>query len=178
MDQQYDIIITNSTNIQLDSIGKFEETIKLFTNAKAVVWYEDKIVFYAIVEGGWNEPLLSYKNMVRLRLFDAEKELHIWRSNGVLKGRLREDGKGDNTEFINSTIIMNGTSFKFSDDNKAVESVEEKGTKYKLPYLNELSGLIGKTTARLGIITRNYIDYTANEQAGYIDSRFVDFKIM
>jgi len=111
-----------------------------------------------------------------MRLFDKEKELHLWRSNGVLKGRLRKDTEGQETEYVTTKQILNGTSFE--DRDIGILAKEEKCTEYYLPFA-ELKNIPDKNKDRIAIITRNYIGYSEGiKQAGYTDSRFVDFEIV
>jgi len=101
--------------------------IAAFKNAKAVAWYFDAIAFYSIDDAGkWHNS--NYRDnlkeeLVRLRIFDENKELHIWRSNGQLKGRLREDNEGDKTDFADATLLLNGTRIDKSGD--TLELTEE-----------------------------------------------------
>lgn len=145
-------------------------------NAKAVVWYYDKIEFYYISKGAWDRPpRIDLKNEVlRARIFNTRAEVHIWQSNGVLKGRLREDMDGSEMEFVRTEQIMNGTDFVSTGNYLRV--MEQKGTDYFLPF-EELLGQDAKID-RLKLITRNYIDYNKIGQAGYTDCRFEDIEIL
>lgn len=87
-------------------IPNWESAIQLmdsFHNAQAVVWYYDEIV-YDSFNGTWSGR--NEAEIVRLRIFDEEKELHLWRSNGELKGRLRKDSDGQDTPFVISEQMM------------------------------------------------------------------------
>ena len=156
--------------------NEWRTIINQFVNAKAVAWYYDAIVFYNIEGGKWNEPIREEldEKLVRLRVFNTERELHIWRSNGFLKGRLRTDTEGTETAYVEARQIMNGTSFEKLADG-GVTATEDKGTSYEMPY-SELEKNIEKAE-RIVLITRNYIDYNDIGQAGYVDSRFIDYEI-
>lgn len=158
----------------LKNENEITEKIKLFKNAKAVVWYFDKIQFYKIDTYLWNSSLRDFNEIVRLRLFDSEKELHLWRSNSVLQGRFRIDGKGESIEYIETRPYLNGTTF--NQTFYGIIVTEDKGINYELPYV-ELNDLIG-TKNRIALVTRNYIGYSEIRQAGIIDFRFVDFEIV
>jgi CRISPR-associated protein (TIGR03984 family) len=148
--------------------------IKAFANAKAVVWYYDKICFCRIENNIWNTPLTELAELVRLRIFDKDSELHIWRSNGLLKSRRRNDSAGDDVEYIIGKPLLNGTSFKT--EKTGIVATEEKGIHYHLPY-PELE-ILADTKNRIVLITRNYIGYSDIGQAGFVDCRFVDFEII
>jgi CRISPR-associated protein (TIGR03984 family) len=171
--RQYDIENCKSKLDFLDENSDWQKKINSYTDAKAVVWYYDEIVFYSIEKGKWSKGLKGIDEVVRLRIFNKDNELHIWRSNGVLKGRLREDTAGKDTEYVQTNQILNGTKFK--DKETGILATEEKGINYDLPY-GELKG--AKDDDRIALVTRNYIGYTGIDQAGYIDCRFVDFKIV
>jgi len=178
MEQQYKLAKCNSTVEFLSQPANFREYLSRFTNAKAIVWYENRIVFYSIKESKWNKSLGKEKEIVALRLFDKENELHLWRSNCVLKGRLRidtEDTEEGDSEYITAKPLMNGTVFSSHEDRIHIIAREDKGTDFQLPYYEELNSLIGKKI-RLTLVTRNYIDYSPIGQAGYFDCRFVNFE--
>ena len=152
--------------------------INKFQNGQAVAWYYGEIVFYSLMDGNWNDSLKGLNELVRLRLFDENKELHVWRSNGTLKGRLRNDsveGEGNITEFVEAKPYLNGTSFSQSKSGSGIFATEKKGISYDLPF-PELESLIGSED-RITLLTRNYIGYSDIDQAGYEDCRFVNFGI-
>lgn len=162
--------------ISINSDNEIKEAIEKFVNAKAIVWYYDKIEFYSIENNKWSYDLRDYNEIVRLRIFDKEKELHLWRSNGVLKGRLRNDSKGDGTDFVIAKQILNGTIFTSS--GISIKATEEKDTEYDLTY-KKPENISSDTKDKIALLTRNYIDYTSDiNQAFYCDSRFVDFEIV
>ncbi len=155
---------------------EIKKAISEFLNAKAVVWYYDKIEFLDIENNQWSTDLRNYDEIVKLRVFDKDKELHLWRSNCVLKGRLRHDKQGTGTDCVTAKQILNGTEFK--NDGDGIIAAEEKGTNYYLPY-KDLKSISSDSKDRIVLVTRNYIDYTKDiNQAYYCDSRFVDFEIV
>ena len=152
--------------------------IDAFQSGKAVAWYYGEIVFYHIEGGNWKISMKGLDELVRLRLFDEDKELHVWRSNGILKGRLRSDSiedDGDTTEYIEAKPVLNGTTFSGSESGSGICATEKKGIRFDLPF-PELEPLIG-TENRITLLTRNYIGYSDIGQAGYVDCRFVKFDI-
>lgn len=147
---QYTIIPAKSEVKDNLTENVFAAYISKFEEANAIVWYYDKIVF--LQNKDWVNELKDLSAVVRLRLFDTEKELHIWQSNGELKGRFREDGKGDACEYVESKQILNWN-----------ESLKDLG--------------FDKTNvdkAKVKLIARNYIDCSDIGQAGYVDCRFID----
>jgi len=174
MKNEYKIDKCKSTVDFLSDERKMPEFINAFKTAKAVAWYYDEIVFYNIEDNNWNTPMKGFDELVRLRIFNKNEELHIWRSNGVLKGRQRVDSKGDETEYLDAVPLLNGTTFDFAD--LGIVATEEKGINYYLPY-QALKTLVSSEN-RIVLKTRNYIGYSEIGQAGYVDCRFIDFEII
>jgi len=145
----------------INTEAEMEFIISQFPEAKAVVWYYNEIKFYNIKNSIWNEERRSLENVVRLRMFDASKELHIWRSNNELKGRLRDDTAGSPVKYVDARLILNGTRFTKTADGILAE--EDKGIQFSLPYA-ELWKLEG-TNKRAILSTRNYIGYSDLNQA-------------
>ena len=166
----YNSFTINSHFVPYSGERDIFDQIELFSNAKAVAWYFDKIVFYSIVNSVWVDQKVELKYLVRLRLFNKDKELHVWRSNRILKARIRVDNDGPDVLCVDAMPVLNGTHF--ISQPTGIEATEEKGTRYFLPY-PELK--IPVHSERIRLLTRNYIGWDEIEQAGYIDSRFLDF---
>lgn len=113
---------------------------------------------------------LDLTYLQRLRLFDSKQELHIWRSQNQLKGRLRQDTEGQPTEFVVAEQILVGTDYQSLGE--FTEIFEERGTLLRLPLPNIH---VDEQQARSYIQTHHYIDYNSLGQAGYVDCRFVAF---
>jgi len=169
--------VSQKTNFTpFDEIDNWEFIFESFENkdAKAVVWYYDQIAFYELNDGRFDYGTRTVDELVRLRIFNKDRELHIWRSNGVLKGRLRTDGEGKEMKYVLAGQIMNGTHF--ITDGDFLHVTEERGTDYKLPFTELLKK--DKEIERLKLITRNYVGYNEIGQAGYVDSRFESIEIL
>ncbi len=147
---------------------------KFASRAFAVAWLD-----YEVLIGAWqgsdfrfydNRPL-NLKYVQRLRVFDASKELHVWRTNGVWKARLRMDGEGDNIDVVVAHQLLFGTCVEKSNDGFTAIS-EKRGTKLILPFSN-LSVDDGRK--RIFIKTHNYVQPNAVHQASYVDCSFVAF---
>lgn len=147
----YELQKCNSTVTSVNE-NDIKANIKLFENAFIVVWYQNRIKFCKIENKNCQLSLDEFSSIVRLRIFDDNKELHVWRSNGVLRGRLREDTEGDEIEYVIAIQLLNSAPFIEKDDEL---------NKTKMKFLK----------------TRNYIGYSDDiAQAGYIDCRFVGFE--
>jgi CRISPR-associated protein (TIGR03984 family) len=147
---------------------------KFANRAFAVAWLD-----YEVLIGTWqgsdfrfydNRPL-NFKYVQRLRVFDANKELHVWRTNGVWKARLRIDDEGDDMDVVVAHQLLFGTTAEKSSDGFTAIS-EKRGTKLILPFSN-LNVDDGRN--RIFVKTHNYVKPNAVHQASYVDCRFVAF---
>lgn len=116
----------------------------------------------------------------RLRIFNKESELHVWRSNGELKGRLRQDKEAqeigyEETEYLDADQLLWGTRVKKVKGKNASDYLflsEDRGTQLTIP--NFFGDKVNENS-RIFIKTRNYIGFTQAHHATYVDSRFVEF---
>lgn len=154
------------------------EKIKDFQQAQAVCWLHYALRFCIVENGvlhiGPGDLQGFDKHLVRLRVFDKEKELHVWCSHQQLHYRLRKDIEGEGAHFTESELVLWGTSDKWAPDRKILTVTEERGTAFELPFFDQQQNLSEKD--RLVLVTRNYIDYNDIGQAGYVDCRFVAIK--
>ncbi len=121
------------------------------------------------------------KFVQRLRVFNEQEELLLWRSGGTLKGRMRHDypknstqGKGVN--IVEADQVLFGT--KIDRDFRAdgyTKITEDRGTSLIVPFNNLESNEKGELLKRLCVKTYNYICYNEAHQATYSDCRFVRF---
>lgn len=126
---------------------------------------------------------LETKYLQSLRVFNENSEAYIWQSSmdepGLFRGRIicdedeLENKKYEIPNAIDARQLLWGTSLILSDDDpKWAMLTEERGIQLRiarsiLPY-EDIS-----PENRVWLITRNYIDYKHENQAGYVDCRFV-----
>lgn len=111
------------------------------------------------------------KYIQKIRVFNKNKELLLYRSEGKLKGRIRVDNiAATDCDIIEADQVIFGTTANVSKGFTLI--TETRGTEIILPY-EESS--VDENQNRTKIKTRNYIDYNELGQAGYVDSRFVKF---
>lgn len=127
----------------------------------AVLWQHHAVFTGQIKDGRieWlnsESPVTDDKHMVRLRAFNQNEEYHFWRTSDGIKGRLRRDGETEGeSDVIDTKMILRSV---VAHPLKKIRADFEEGT--------------------LAVLTRNYIDYDAQtKQAGYVDSRFVNFEL-
>lgn len=91
-------------------------------------------------------PELGDIHFVRLRAFNESKEYHYWKGTHSIEGRLRDDLVGTEIEVVDACMVLRSV----------------------------VGRVIQQPLCR--IISRNYILYDDDTgQAGYRDSRFVNF---
>ena len=153
------------------------ETVeKYFPENAFVVAYLD----YTVLIGTWekkqfhfyDDEILDPKYIQKLRVFNNDMELFIWRSSGGLRGRLRKDDKsGSGIEAVVADQLLFGTDKGNRSNASYTEIIEERGTALMLPFTD----LKLDNKNRIFIRTHNYIEYNKVNQATYIDCRFVNF---
>jgi len=149
-------VATNSSSPPWSNIDNICQDIQ---NGWIVLW-QYHAVFTGQVESGkvqWltnTNPEADDKHLVRIRAFNASKEYHFWKSGQKIKGRLRTDGAGEPVEYIQTEMVL-----------RSIVATPLKKASFEL------------SEGTLAIVTRNYIGYhPETHQAGYVDSRFVDFE--
>lgn len=150
----YEIETCNS-KVETIAFESFNVVLKKIVNGYAVLWQHHDVFVGKIGESTitWandKTPESDFKKyLVRLRVFNDEMEYHFWRTGDKIKGRLRIDTEGDDVSFVDTSMNLRGV---------AGEQVQK---------------LFGRNLSYF-IKTRNYLN-AGNEQAGYVDSRFVEF---
>lgn len=110
--------------------------------------------------------------LLKLRVFNSNKELFLWQTEEGLKGRLRIDGEGTETYVVDACQVLWGTD-KEELENGWSRIFEERGTELILPFTN-FTVNTGKN--RLFIKTRNYVQFhPITHLATYNDCRFIEF---
>jgi CRISPR-associated protein (TIGR03984 family) len=158
------------TSLVFDELDMIKYYIK--TESSIVAYLDNEVLIGKYNQGFdfFENQQIEKKFIKRLRIFNKNEELNIWRSQGTLKGRYRTDEKGEKTDFIEANQVLYGTNFEIG-DKYTIISEPFRGIKIILP---------GKWQAnngqkRVAIRTRHYIGYLNEYQATYIDARFFDF---
>ena len=125
-----------------------------------------------------NDIMFKKKFIQKIRIFNEQQELLIWKSNGVFLGRCRKDGdsleNGTETDIVVSNQVLFGTRISSHIKDEYTILTEERGTEIILPFLN-LHIKENDIKSRVKIKTINYIGYNSIHHAEYIDSRFTNF---
>ncbi|MBP9006422.1 MAG: TIGR03984 family CRISPR-associated protein [Candidatus Syntrophosphaera sp.] len=126
------------------------------------------------------EDITKLDRLEELRIFDKERELHIWRQSdgkggSVLKGRLRIDNPIEEAAqcyYRDAKQLLFGTKREYL-QNGFTFLKEDRGFGVIIPnsLLSEL-----KDNPRLYLCTRNYLEEWDNGQLSYCDSRFISIE--
>lgn len=164
----------------------FQKTADLIKRSSFAIAYLD----YEVRIGRFDDGQFAFyqtndfdpKYLQKLRVFNQNEELYIWRSGGKLYGRYRVDGMGGNElEVVEAHQVLFGTRFEKSGD--WTKLWEDRGTSLIVPG----KYVVDKNRNRVAIETYNYIGYmnegnlsqnqktVVPRQAGYMDCRFVEF---
>jgi CRISPR-associated protein (TIGR03984 family) len=145
-----------------------------------VVAYLDYKVLIGRYLKAQKKPLF-YKNvsfepqfLQKIRVFNRDKEVFIWRTEDGFKGRLRVDEQGKGTFVVDANQVLWGTKAEKKTNDFTILT-EERGTELILPLpFSELED-INDEKNRVFLKTRNYIGDNDIGQATYVDSRFLGF---
>lgn len=140
----------------------------------AVLYLDNKILVGNFSQGQfvfYNNEQPKIEFIQKMRIFNTQQEIYCWRSNGKLKGRLKIDDNCTANEYVDADQILFGTDLEKL-NNGYCKLKEERGMEIIMP---DLGFTVNAGKKRVAIKTRNYIDYTNNWQATYVDCRFVEF---
>jgi len=181
---------------------------KITDTTKYAVFYFAFGIRFALWDGKtfhFAEEMDAEKNLPFLqlaRIFDASKEIKIWRSNGSLKYRtlIGEGAVVSPDEDFNAVAaqqILWGTWFEPTEKNSVklslngknefhwIKAYEERGVELVVPLDVKLEAIPGRKKekekndqTRIAVQTYNYVDHLENGLATYVDSRFVNIKIV
>jgi len=160
------------------NINLLEDALGIFNSTGFAVAYLDyKVLIGKVniknIEFYNNEVIEEEKYIQRIRLFNDDKELLIWRVKNGFKSRLRIDNEGSNEFVVDACQVLWGTN-KEKLNNGWIKIYEDRGTELILPYGEDAK--IDDKENRLFIMTRNYIGFHPKTyQATYVDCRFVKF---
>ena len=149
-----------------------------FKEAYIVAWLDNKVLIGQWVDNDfhfYNGKNFTFKYVQRMRVFNTQKELYIWRSHGKWQGRIRTDYDGDKKEdVVVAQQLLFGTQGKLLNSQFA-KIKEERGTKLILPLSNLKFDEKDNLKFRVFIKTHNYVKPNPIGQATYYDCRFVAF---
>jgi len=182
----FEILLSKANGLELYRIRSKVESIivenlkdaisKFNSNGFYVAYLDHRVVIGRIISNkleSYNDKIIEEKYIQKMRIFNEQKELLIWRNQGNLKGRFRIDGEGEEAFVVNSFQLLWGTD-KHNLGNNWIKVYEKRGTELILP-LGDVN--VDNRKNRLFLKSRNYIDFhPETHQATYSDCRFLGFK--
>lgn len=168
IETNYGIVTLMDPNLEMEVVKTYG-----FDSGLALVWYYNRVKLYNAKEWILNLHGGVLADLVRARVFNEEQELHLWRSNQKIKGRHIKDNKEANgskiedIHWVDSKLPLNGSIIKCAEESYSLYSDKDQ---FKLDFPNSLTSI---KEGSIYIMTRNYIDYNSQWQAGFVDCRFV-----
>jgi len=166
-------IKSRAENLNIQSLN---DALKYFNSNGFVIVYLDYKVLIGKVSDNkfffYNNETIEEKYIQRMRIFNEDKEVMLWRSLDGIKGRIRIDNEGNDTYVVDASQVLWGTD-KEELGNGWIKIFEDRGTELILP----LEGVeVNDKERRVFLRTRNYVDFhNETKQATYVDCRFIGF---
>ncbi len=163
MNQSLTAVYNIKTIDSTSSTAEWEgiEAITKHMNQGFIILWQHHAIFTGVIEAGklhWlneSQPIEDDSHIIRLRAFNKTQEYHFWRSGVQIKGRLRTDAEGNAQDIVDTEMVLRGVvATKLFKEMRATER------------------------DTILIKTRNYIEVNELGQAGYVDSRFLDFDLV
>ncbi|MFN8672930.1 MAG: CRISPR-associated protein Csx19 [Candidatus Sericytochromatia bacterium] len=112
------------------------------------------------------------KFIQKIRVFNENEEILIWKTNNKFKARHIKDEQGSETEYVDVNQVLFGTKSEKLENQAFTKLLEEKrGIELIIGGNFETS----TSKKRVAIQTRNYVEYNSIYQAIYSDCRFIKF---
>lgn len=146
----------------IDDQSALAEKVNAIQDGFAIFWLYHNLCLARICDGqlAFAETPGRYelRDIARVRLFDSEREFHIWRSGPQLKGRELIGTRSGYPAFTETQLRVVG---------KVAEQV--------LRLCPELLDPKGRAEDQIAVRTRDYIDFNEIGQATYVDSQLLGF---
>jgi CRISPR-associated protein (TIGR03984 family) len=187
MDKNYGLTLTTTISqaksFTVKDIHQFTDIAieNQLYNGFIVSWLDSEVMTARWENGKdivWSHDNFIASKIQKIRIFNKESEVYIWRTKEGYKARFRTDTSGEPCEYVQANQVLFGTCKK-KDKEGFTKLYEDRGTEMILPFSFESVPLPLEGTPnlkqRIAIQTRTYIHYNTNHQAQYNDSRFVNF---
>ena len=145
----------------------------IHNNSSIVIW-----TFAKIIWGMWNGEKVctsgssvKFEDILELRAFNEQEELHLIREDDILEGRYVEDGTGSNTYYVDSFARLWGVRDMQADIPEGFVRLSDHERKLQMDVVcdEDMQGV-----QYLGLETRNYIGTDEKTGlSGYTDYRYV-----
>lgn len=162
-------------------INNEDDLLSIVKNEFGETGYFIAYLNYKVIIGRFDKNFITYENdnidpihLQKMRVFNQIKEIYLWKTESEnFNIRVRIDGEGELVDIVKTKQVLWGTKAKKLDDEWS-KIYEQRGIEIIIPFSNVD---INDKEKRIKIETINYIGYNDIGQAGYIDSRFVDFHL-
>lgn len=155
----------------LNETGTLTEILAKYLqhDAALIIWQRQRIIWGRVTKTGEiqlaDNSELDETQILELRAFNGQEELHLIRQQGQYLGRYLADGSGKETDYVDSLSRFWGTCTKVENSFATLKDKER--------FLN-LTIPCQEKAAYYGLVTRNYIGVDEKTgQAGYSDYRFL-----
>lgn len=151
------------------SLADVEALLKIYLHHESMLifWQMHRILWGRWLNGVLTLPegmTLHPEYTLELRAFNEEEELHLVKESDIFKGRYVTDEDGEPIEYVDTMARLWGHKTARSNGFVTLQDEERKLTMI----------VPAKESADYyGLVTRNYIGYSENGQAGYEEERFV-----
>ena len=161
--------------------GSWQELLALLAEALpegglVTAWLPQQVLWGRYDGKGFTFAKVSSltENVLEMRVFSREAEVYA-RNRGdntylvrichdYPAGAADADAEGTETEYVDSLSRLWGENTGVIDGYAVLQDADRK-IQMEIP--------VDENHCKYGLVTRNYIGYTENNQAGYVDSRYV-----
>ena len=153
-------------------ISNLSQVKKYITQNSFVVAYLDYKTLFGKFENGefvfFNSEQIDIKFIKKVRIFNKDNEFYLWKNGNELCGRIRNDKQ---FEYEESIQLLFGSSVDNFDEDWCQINEKSHGAQFIFPGNFKINDGENKVALKV----HNYIGYTENNLATYVDSRFVEF---
>lgn len=123
-------------------------------------------------------PPLKASTLKELRVFNEEREVHIWKSGHDFNACLLEDAIPDDSEdFVVEDYILIGNSIEDVKDGFTLVADRSRGLRHAVPLEINYAGEKRDNSVKMSLIVKHYVNYDEDGQA-YVDaSRMCGIKL-
>lgn len=171
--------------VQITTAGQLQQAISpVFNDTGRTTTYVVAYLDYRVLIGKFeNNQFLFYQDetfepkfLQKLRVFNQKQEFLLWRQGEHrFNSRLRVDELDNENNEQDIVVVAEQVLWGTQSKNLATgwsKLTESRGTILILPFD---SITVDDSQKRVKIKTHHYIEYNEIGQAGYVDSRFVEF---
>lgn len=146
----------------IKDLKTIENHISEFNEGYVLTWLYDGLYVHKIGNNKFVYKSNDIDDLLRMRIFKKDREIHIWRQGAILKMRDRSADAEDSGQTEQAQMVVVG---------KVTEQLAQLDSKFVLDGDD-------KDHYRIVINTEHYIDFNEQGLAGYVDCRFIDFEIL